>query len=603
MRASEVFQNSVKIVGVPEPMTCNEWAEKNFYLSPESSNTSGRWVSTKPQMGILNMMGNDSIEKLDFFKSARFGGTKMLVIANGYAIEHKMRNVGFYQPTATDASGFVKNEIDPAIRDCPAWSDRLRSSSDKSPLNTLDFKAFTGCNAYYKGGHSPNSFRRLTLDLVMLDELDGFQADIGKEGDATTLSWGRVKNSIFKKQIQISTPTITGFSLIEKNAALAADTLEFKVECPHCGTFNAIEWGGPDVPHGLKWQNRDPKTVLHYCRDCGSGWGNHLLHSVCENGYWEGPAGFKTYDGIEFTLNGEPCDPPRHVAIKCWTAYSPFSPWSQIVEEWYDAQGDSAKLQAFTNTTLGRTWDIEYAGSITKETISSMLRTQDLSSTTGITAGVDIQDDRIEIQYVAHDLMGNSTVLDYIILRGDMTRPDIYVEMGKDIINAKFLVRPDVEMGVVCAAIDTQGHHTSSVHKFLIQNRKSRIFIGINGSGTATYEISDKPSSYKGVKNSEYWSIGVNTIKQNLFSMIRNHDEDKNAYRIWSEAKLPEDYPDQLTSEKMEVKRTNGLDRVVFTNEKGRRNEALDTLVYAIAAKAYVRDHRGRLGRAMFGGT
>jgi phage terminase large subunit GpA-like protein len=138
------------------------------------------------------------------------------------------------------------------------------------------------------------------------------------------------------------------------------------------------------------------------------------------------------------------------------------------------------------------------------------------------------------------------------------------------------------------------------VHKFLVANKRSGVFVGINGNGAATYEIADKPGTYKGVAGSTFYSIGVNVIKQKIFTAIRNFDQERGAFRIWAQARLPKDYAKQLTAEKMEIKRSQGLDRVVFTNEKQKRNEALDTLVYSLAAKAYIKIHRGRQGRMLF---
>lgn len=600
MQSAAVLADSVgELVRVPPPIDCADWCDEHFYLPGESSNTSGRWKTTDVQRAILNAFGSDAIERVDFFKSARFGGTKMLVGVHAYLTAHKRRNIGFYQPTASDALSFVKSEVETSIRDCEPWHGALLNHADKSSQNTLSYKAFRGCNAYYLGAHSPNSFRRLTLDAVILDELDGMQADVGREGSPTTLSWGRVKNSVFKKQIQISTPTVAEFSAIEKSAAAAVDVLEYQAECPLCHEFSPIEWGGKDSPFGFKWEGRDPSTVRHFCKHCGGGWQNGDLAQACATGYWLGQRGHRTRDAITWEREGEPVTPPRHIAFKCWSAYSPFSPWAQIVEEWYDAQGDMGKLQAFTNTTLGQTWNLKHSGTLTAEVIDGMIPVEDISDVIAVTAGIDVQDDRLEVQYVGHDQTGGITVLGYEIYRGDMSSPGIYLDMGRDVLAARFQCGSR-ELPVINACMDTQGHFTTMVHKFIQANRKSGVFVGINGNGAATYEIADKPGTYKGVSGSVFYSIGVNVLKQKIFTAIRNYDQERGYFRIWAQARLLQDYAKQLTAEKMEIRRYDGRDRVVFTNEKKRRNESLDTLVMALAAKAYIKLHRGRQGRYLF---
>lgn len=597
--AAQVFNTSLTLMRVPTPIACSDWADENFYLPEESTNNPGPWRSTPPQRALLNMMGNDGIEKLDIFKSARTGGTMMAVAANAYHNAHLRRKVGFYQPTAGDSESFVKVTIAPAIRECEPWRNAMIDGGDKSPLNTLSYKAFLGCSTHYKGAHSANNFRRDSYDTIFIDELDGCRSDVGGEGSITGLSWGRVKNALYKKQIQISTPTLDGFSLIEASANQAEDTLHFHVQCPECHDFAPIEWGGKDVPYGLKWDNRDPESVQYICQVCGCGWGNERLMDAMRPGYWKGEKGWGTYDGLTFTKHGEPSDPPRHIAARLWSAYSPFSAWSQIVEEWYDAQGDIQKLQTFTNTTLGRTWKVQQNGSITSELIDGMLPFDDLTNVVLVTAGIDVQDDRLEVQYVGHDRAGNVYILGYAIYTGDLTAVDVYKEMAGDLLGLRFECGTRV-LPVAVACMDTQGHHTAMVHNFLVGNKRTGVFIGINGSANATYEMANQPGTYKGVKGSSFYSIGVNVLKQKVFSLIRNFEQERGAFKIWSGARLPEDYSKQLTAEKMEVRRTDGKDRLTFTNEKKARNEALDTLVYALAAKAYVRQHKGLAGRMMF---
>lgn len=600
MRAAEVFVQSLEGLKVNPPISCSDWAEKHFYLSPESSNTSGLWKSTPDQVAILNAMGSDAIEKVDFFKPTRYGGTKMDIAVMFYFVDQKRRNGCFYQPTAGDSDEFVKSEVEPQIRDCETVGEKLLSKSDKSPQNTLSYKAFRGCNLYFKGGHSPKSYERMTLDFVILDELDQFSSDVGKKGDPTTLSWGRVRNSLFKKQIQTSKPTLASFSLIERSAAAAEDMLEYQVECPHCNQHSPVVWGGKDVPYGFKWETGKPETVRHHCMCCGEGWHNRDLPRAMKTGFWLGEKGWQTKDGIHWTKDGEPCPAPRHIAFKTWSGYSSFLSWRQIIEEFQDAQGDIEKLQAFHNNVLARPWDIKHAGTITSEIVDGIIPTDDISKVIAVTAGIDVQDDRIEVQYVGHDRDQNTYILGYEIYRGDMDDTAVYVEMGNDVLNARFNTGIR-ELSVMAAGMDTQGHHTAMVHRFLMANRKGKVFFGVNGNGSATYEIADKPGTYKDVKGSEFYSIGTNVLKQQVFSSIRNYDQERNSFRVWSECRLPQDYSSQLTAERMEIRKQNGVDKVVFTNDKKRRNEALDTLVYAKAAKSYIRQHRGRGGRALFG--
>lgn len=596
----QLAKSSLAIGKVPEPLTASQWADNHFYLSSESSNTSGKWKTIPIQVAILNAMGNDAIEKVDFFKPTRFGGTKMDVAAMFYLIEHKRRNICFYQPSKGDSDEFVKSEIQPSLRDCPLVEDLMIDKSESNSYNTLSYKAFRGCVAYFKGGHSPSSYERMTLDAVILDELDLFNTDVSKRGNPTTLSYARVRNSLFKKQIQTSKPTLEGFSLIQKSSMAANDILDYKVKCPECETHTTIEWGGHDVQYGFKWSENDPSTVKHYCKECGSAWDNSCLHEVSKGGYWEGENGYKTYDAMTWYKDGVEAIAPRHIAFRTWSGYSPFVTWQQIVEEWLDSQGDITKIQAFMNNVLTKTWSIKHKGTITEAIIDDMPLEKDLSKIVAVTAGVDVQDDRIELQYAGFDQENNIYVLGYDEVRGDMDTAEPYIEMGMRIIESRFQCGDNILRPAV-ACIDTQGHKTKTVHEFLKHNanNKSVRFVGINGVGGADYEISDKASTNRDVKGSVFYSIGTNILKYKIYDAIRKYDQPNGSFRISYDANLPKDYAKQLTAEKMEIRRIKGVDKIVFTNDSQRRNEALDTLVYCLAAKAYIRDHM-RDGRRVF---
>ncbi|WP_197520302.1 phage terminase large subunit family protein, partial [Paraburkholderia tropica] len=70
-----------------------------------------------------------------------------------------------------------------------------------------------------------------------------------------------------------STPTVKGYSRIEKSFS-ESDQRYFFVACPHCGQHQVLEWGGPDTPHGMKWDrdeqgNGVPDSVYYVCRHNG----------------------------------------------------------------------------------------------------------------------------------------------------------------------------------------------------------------------------------------------------------------------------------------------------------------------------------------------
>jgi phage terminase large subunit GpA-like protein len=127
-------------------------------------------------------ISNDDIRFIDFMKSARAGYTKILLAAIGYFAEHKRRNQALWQPTDGDNDEFVKTELDTMLRDVKVMSKAMPAHMARHKDNTLAQKKFLGCLLHTRGGTAARAYRRISVDVAFLDELDAFLRDIEKEG-------------------------------------------------------------------------------------------------------------------------------------------------------------------------------------------------------------------------------------------------------------------------------------------------------------------------------------------------------------------------------------------------------------------------------------
>ena len=174
---------------------------------------------------------------------------------------------------------------------------------------------------------------------------------------------------------------------------------------------------------------------------------------------------------------------------------------------------------------------------------------------------------------------------------GDTSQSGVYKEL--DSIMAEqfpYEDNPDRSLAVVVMCVDT-GYHTQTVYNWLRKYRGIRV-CGIKGNGKQQRMIGiPKPVDVKrggttirrGLK---LWSIGVNMMKEELYSWLRQDSP--------SEGEAPpvgfcyfqpyaEEYFRQLTAEQLISKKVKGYE--VFEWEKTReRNEVLDIKVYNPAA-------------------
>src|SRR5690606_20735578 len=118
------------------------------------------------------------------------------------------------QPTDEDRDEFCKTEVEPMLRDVPVMRKVFPEFMAKNKANTLRQKNMLGCVLHLRGGKAAKNYRRLSLDVAMLDELDGFDSDVEHEGDPVALAAKRIEGATFPKLICGSTPHLKGQSMI-----------------------------------------------------------------------------------------------------------------------------------------------------------------------------------------------------------------------------------------------------------------------------------------------------------------------------------------------------------------------------------------------------
>jgi len=123
--------------------------------------------------------------------------------------------------------------------------------------------------------------------VVILDEIDGFDRDIDQEGSPRKLAKKRTEGATFPKQIVGSTPKLKYLSEIDAAIQEADAVYRYHVPCPHCGTYQALEFGNKNTKHGLKWINQDHETAAYCCCDCFSLFSQADYLSVWRQGRWQ----------------------------------------------------------------------------------------------------------------------------------------------------------------------------------------------------------------------------------------------------------------------------------------------------------------------------
>ncbi len=544
----------------PPKLTVSSWADSFRRLSPEASAEPGQWLTSRAeyQRGILDAFNDPAIDTVVVMTSAQVGKTEILNNVVGFFVAQDPAPILVVQPTLDMAQTWSKDRLAPMLRDTPVLQGLVKDPRARDSGNTTLHKIFPGGHITACGANSPSSLASRPIRIVLCDEVDRYPISAGSEGDPVSLAKKRAATFWNRKLGLFSTPTNKGHSRIEK-AFDESDQREFFVCCPHCNTAQTLKWAQ------VRWDEGKPETAHYVCEDCGAVWTDADRIRAIRAGTWIAKEPGKRIAG--FRLSG---------------LYSPWTPLESAVIDFLEAKKQPATLRVFVNTFLGETWE-EQGESLDDYQVAE--RREEFGETLDksiliLTAGVDVQDDRLEVEIVGWGKDEESWSVDYRTIYGDPSSPAVWQDL--DVALGQEFEREDGKILIVrSACIDSGGHHTNSVYNYVRPREGKRIF-AIKGVGGEGKPIVGRPST-NNIGKIRLFPVGVDTAKELLYSRLKITEA--GAGYCHFPTSRSDEYFRQLTAEKYVTRYHKGFARREFVKVRP-RNEALDVRVYAMSALA-----------------
>ena len=592
MEPDVLFADVQKAWLPPPRLRLSEWADQNAVLSAESSAEVGRWRSYPFQRGIMDAISDRKIERVTVMKSARVGWTKMINHAIGYHMHHDPCPILVAQPTIGDAEGYSKDEIGPMIRDTPALAGLIADTSKRDSGNTIVHKVFRGGSLRMVGADSPRGFRRVSIRLLCLDEVDGYAATAGEEGDQIKLAIRRTDTFWNRKILIGSTPTLEATSRVNR-AFLLSDQRYYFVPCPHCRHPQVLRW------ENLRWEKGKPETVLYHCEHCGVGIEYRYQRWMVEEAYRLQREGDPTMGWVATNPNAA----PGHAGFHIWAAYSysPNATWEKLAAEWIDSHKNTEERKTFINTVLGLPFKGDGDAPDWKRLYDrrESYRTN-LVPAGGLVlfAGVDVQRDRLEVEIVAYGRNMESWSVDYRVIPGDTSNhegADSPWRQIDELLNEQFDHERGGTLAVRMMAIDS-GDQTQTVYGYC-RNWPANRVLAVKGRDTDYTMLIGQPTkvevSGRGKKklgSLKLWPVGSGIAKTELYGWLKQErpTTESGAGFPFGYCHFPE-YPEQffrgITAEEIVPRLVKGYRRYQW-EKVYERNEPLDCRVYARAASS-----------------
>ncbi|WP_455765067.1 phage terminase large subunit family protein [Gemmiger formicilis] len=554
----------------PPELTLSQWADRYRMLSAESSAEPGRWHTDKApyQREIMDAIGDPHIRRVVIMCAAQLGKTELLLNILGYFMAYAPAPILVMQPTLDMGQTFSKDRLAPMIRDTPVLRGLVDVKS-RYAGNTILKKNFPGGHITIVGANSATGLASRPIKVLLADEVDRYPGSAGTEGDPLSLAQKRQTTFWDKKTVMVSTPVIKGHSRIETEYNQSTRE-EWNVPCPECGHYQPFVWANLIFdPDDLQ------KEIVYKCERCGCVANEYRWKQQSQQGRFvaENP-GAETRG---FHLN---------------TLASTFCGWKEIVQKFIVAkeqldQGNPEGMKVWVNTELGETWEergeqVEDTELFNRREIYDAVVPEEVLV---LTAGVDVQDDRFEVEIVGWGVGKESWGIRYQKIYGDMLKEQVWEDLDA-FLQTVWCKKDGTALRIISCCIDSGGHHTDQVYRFT-KERYERGVWAIKGKGGAEVPYIRNPTTNNRVKT-PLFIIGVDAGKVLLYQRLRHNTKGPNYchFPANEEAGYDETYFKGLTSEKMVVRFRKGRSVTVWElkDSKYKRNEPLDLRNYATAA-------------------
>jgi phage terminase large subunit GpA-like protein len=566
--AADVVADLMRAIAPAPRMGVSQWADAYRRLPTKGAAEPGQWRTSRvPYLrGIMDALSPEHpAQEVVFCKSVQAAGTECGNNWVGWFLDTQKAPMMVVQPTLDMAERWSKQRLASMIEDCPTLRSKVRPARERDSGNTTLLKEFPGGVLVAAGANSAAGLRSMPVRYLMLDEVDAYPVELEGEGSPIELAEARTTTFSRRKVFKISTPTIESLSVITK-AYAASNQQRYHVPCPHCGHSQPLVW------ENLHWPDGKPAEARYTCSDCGVLIDDHHKTAMLEAGEW---------------VEHNPGHPVAGFHVNA--LYTPTGlglSWGELAEKYERARADPVKMKAFENLRLGlATKDpnekLDFEEIAERADLTRLLRIIPRGCLL-LTAGIDVQKDRWAVVILGWGRNGRVWVIDAFELPGDPTRPGDWLKLeakvAEPIANAY-----GIPMRVELAAVDS-GYLQDDVLAFT-RPRQRRGWFAVKGALDGRRPIISRPSkvdfSWKGKvqkRGAEQWHVGGFHSKEWVFSRLSADRERLPEDRIFCfPSGLGEDWYQQLTAE-------------IYDSTKRRfvkirqRNEALDTVCYALAA-------------------
>ena len=589
-----VLQAAAAGWALPEKLWTSEWADKYRQVPSKSSPEGGQWRTSRTPYArepMDELCSRSRTQEVVIMAASQVLKTEVLLNFVFESIDQDPGPMMVVQPTEKAVKDFVSQRLDPAITAMERISAKIPSSRKRDGGNKITEKNFPGGVLYLGWSNSPSELASKPIKKLALDEVDRYPVSLKDEGSPVKLAEQRTANFPRRKILKTSTPKVRGASVITDEYE-SSSMAQYWVPCPHCQAlqvlvFENLRWKKTTDDDGKKrhW----PDTAVYVCEHCGS-------EIEERNKPWM--LADKPMGGLAEWRHRHPDRAKKGYHIN--GLYSPvglgFS-WAERAQKFLEAKADPAKLQTFVNLHLGEPYE-DHSDQMQSAALQARGEAYPLRTVQPgyliLTLGVDVQ----RAGYFAFHLVAwgrgeRCHTVDYTEIPGDVSRQEDWERVITTYRRRPVRNAYGVDLKISMTAIDSgDGVTVHEAYKYARKYRHDDVIV-IKGYSQSNKPILGRPSK-QDVRNDrgemekngvELWMVGTDTAKSALFARLDGdlmHEQHTDRMVRYS-TELPATFFEGVASEFYDA------DSGKWIKRPGKRNEPLDTWVYAYCAAHHPR--------------
>lgn len=566
-------------------LTVSEWADTYRMLSSEASAEPGKWRTDRApyQKAIMDAFTSPNIKKVIAKTASQIGKSDLMNNVIGRFAHLAPAPMMMLQPTIDLSQDFSKTRIAPMIRDTKVLREIFKEVKSRDTSNTILSKQFPGGRLIMAGANSPAGLASRPIKILLADEVDRFPKSAGTEGDPIGLAEKRMTTFWDSVMGLFSTPTNKGDSRIE-DEYITGTQEEWQHQCPNCGEWHLITHRDMHTDYESSIDKKGTKHVIvkavtWRCPDCGFGFTETDLRHTAQKYIAQNASALEK--GV------------RSFFVNCFA--SPWVNWSDVMQEWLEAQGDPEREKVVVNTRFGEAY--EPKGNFENHQ-QFMRRRENYGAELPdgvllLTAAVDVQDNRLEYEICGWGMAEENWGIKKGVILGVPDTQEVW-DMLDEQLDKEYRFASGKGLIVARTFIDSGGHYTKETYAYCKKRFTRQRFV-VKGSSVPGVPLIHKYSKVKLARGTiPLVMIGTDSGKQYIMDRLSIEEpgpkyfhwplDESNGIAMQLNRGYDEYYFKGLIAETKEPRRKNGVLVYQWVNvAKDKRNEPLDLRVYNLA--------------------